>query len=116
LRWWEEQGGWLRIWLAFWAELDGQRRLRWSEAFIDGSFAAAKKGGQPLARAISPCRKAHREQARHNGTRFSRREVSATSEAGRLKAHVSQRYLLEKKAPGTSDHLSPCISQPLPQE
>jgi len=45
LRDWEEQGWvWLRIWRAFLAELNEQQQLKWSEAFLDGSFAPAKKG------------------------------------------------------------------------
>ena len=45
LRDWEEQGVWLKAWRAFLAQLDGQGQLDWSEAFADGSFAPAKKGG-----------------------------------------------------------------------
>jgi len=40
LRLWEEQGVWGRAWRAFLAQLD------WSEAFIVGSFAPAKKGAK----------------------------------------------------------------------
>ena len=50
LRRWEDDGTWLTLWRAFLAELDGRHRLNWSEAFIDGSFAPAKKGGVPSAR------------------------------------------------------------------
>ncbi len=50
LRRWDEDGTWLKLWRAFLAELDGQARLKWSEAFIDGSFVSAKKGGLPSAR------------------------------------------------------------------
>ncbi|HOT73859.1 MAG TPA: IS5 family transposase [Anaerohalosphaeraceae bacterium] len=39
LRDWEEQGVWLQAWRAFLAQLDEK-----SEAFVDGSFAPAKKG------------------------------------------------------------------------
>jgi transposase len=45
LRDWEEPGVWLKAWRAFLAQLDGQGQLDWSEAFADGSFAPAKKGG-----------------------------------------------------------------------
>ena len=41
---WEEQDLWLDIWRAFLAELDATQKLDWDEAFIDGSFAPAKKG------------------------------------------------------------------------
>jgi len=44
LRDWEEQGVWLRIWRAFLAELNERQELKWSESFLDGSFAPAKKG------------------------------------------------------------------------
>jgi transposase len=45
LQLWEEQGVWLEIWRKFWAALDKAGQLDWSEAFADGSFASAKKGG-----------------------------------------------------------------------
>jgi transposase len=44
LRDWEEQGVWLKIWRAFLAELNERKQLQWSESFLDGSFAPAKKG------------------------------------------------------------------------
>jgi transposase len=44
LRDWEEQGVWLTIWRAFLAELNQREQLDWSESFLDGSFAPAKKG------------------------------------------------------------------------
>ena len=44
LRRWEEAGVWLAIWRAFLRTPDERQQLKWSEAFIDGSFAAAKKG------------------------------------------------------------------------
>jgi transposase len=46
LRDWEEQGIWLTIWRAFLAELNQREQLNWSEAFLDGSFAPAKKGAR----------------------------------------------------------------------
>lgn len=42
---WERQGVWLHMWRAFLKELDEAKQLDWSEAFMDGTFAAAKKGG-----------------------------------------------------------------------
>ncbi len=45
LRDWEEQDVWLKAWWAFLAQLDAQGQLDWAEAFADGSFAPAKKGG-----------------------------------------------------------------------
>jgi transposase len=44
LRDWEEQGVWLRIWRAFLSELNERQQWKWSESFLDGSFAPAKKG------------------------------------------------------------------------
>src|SRR5208282_5875405 len=44
LRNWEEQGVWLAIWRAFLSELNELQQLKWSESFLDGSFAPAKKG------------------------------------------------------------------------
>ncbi len=44
LRDWDEQGVWLRIWRAFLGELNERQQLNWSESFLDGSFAPAKKG------------------------------------------------------------------------
>lgn len=45
LKRWDEDGTWLRIWRAIIAELDARGRLHWETAFIDGTFAPAKKGG-----------------------------------------------------------------------
>jgi transposase len=50
LRRWEEQDIWLKIWRQFLSELDQKGRLDWSESFLDGSFAPAKKGGPASAR------------------------------------------------------------------
>lgn len=47
LQGWERDGTWLRIGRAFLTTLDERGQLDWSEAFIDGSFAPAKKGGRP---------------------------------------------------------------------
>src|SRR5713101_6468269 len=44
LRDWEEQEVWLQIWRAFLSGLNERQRLDWSESFLDGSFAPAKKG------------------------------------------------------------------------
>ena len=44
LRDWEERGVWLKIWRAFLSELNERQQLKWSESFLDGSFAPAKKG------------------------------------------------------------------------
>ncbi len=42
---WEREEVWLDLWRAFIAQLDHQGQLDWSEAFMDGTFAPAKKGG-----------------------------------------------------------------------
>src|SRR6266436_2506057 len=39
-----ERGVWLNIWRAFLSELNERQQLKWSESFLDGSFAPAKKG------------------------------------------------------------------------
>jgi transposase len=44
LQQWEKRGLWLKIWRQFLSELDQQGKLDWSESFLDGSFAPAKKG------------------------------------------------------------------------
>ncbi len=50
LKLWEEQDIWLDAWRAFLSELDDKGQLDWSEAFVDGSFAPAKKGANVSAR------------------------------------------------------------------
>jgi hypothetical protein len=50
LRQWEEQAVWLKIWRQFLSELDQRGKLDWSESFLDGSFAPAKKGASALAK------------------------------------------------------------------
>ncbi len=50
LRDWEEQGIWLAIWRAFLSELNERQQLKWSESFMDGSFAPAKKGAPRSAK------------------------------------------------------------------
>ena len=50
LQLWEEQEVWLDVWRQFLAELDARRRLDWSESFVDGSFAPAKKGARVSAK------------------------------------------------------------------
>ena len=40
----QRQGVWLNIWGAFLSELNERQQLQWSESFLDGSFAPAKKG------------------------------------------------------------------------
>ncbi len=50
LKLWEEQDIWLQAWRAFLSELDEKGQLDWSEAFVDGSFAPAKKGVNVLVR------------------------------------------------------------------
>ena len=41
---------WERVWRAALAALDRQGKLDWSMAFLDGSIASAKKGGEKVGR------------------------------------------------------------------
>lgn len=41
---WESDGTWQRIWDKLLEDLDEDKKLKWSECFIDGTFAPAKKG------------------------------------------------------------------------
>lgn len=44
LQQWEEKGVWLKAWRTLLGALDQEGLLKWDEAFLDGSFAPAKKG------------------------------------------------------------------------
>jgi len=46
LKQWEETGVWLKAWRALLGALDEKGLLKWDEAFLDGSFAPAKKGAK----------------------------------------------------------------------
>lgn len=48
LKRWGEEGVWERIWRAALAALDQQGRLDWTMAFLDGSCAPAKRGGEKV--------------------------------------------------------------------
>ena len=50
LKEWEDQGVWLQAWRTLLGALDQVGLLRWDEAFLDGSFAPAKKGALPSAK------------------------------------------------------------------
>jgi len=50
LKLWEEEGIWLKIWRAYLSQLDERGQLKWSECFMDGSFASAKKGATQSAK------------------------------------------------------------------
>ena len=50
LRDWEEQEVWLKIWRTFLGERHERQPINWSESFLDGSLAPAKKGAPPSAR------------------------------------------------------------------
>jgi len=50
LKQWEEQGVWLKAWRTLLGVLDERGLLKWDEAFLDGSFAPAKKGAMGLAK------------------------------------------------------------------
>jgi transposase len=45
---WGEEGVWEHIWRAALSALDRQGNLDWSMAFLDGSFAPAKRGGDKV--------------------------------------------------------------------
>lgn len=48
LKRWGEAGVWERIWRSALSALDQRGQLDWSMAFLDGSFAPAKKGGEKV--------------------------------------------------------------------
>jgi len=48
LKLWGDRGVWERIWRAALAALDRKGQLDWTIAFLDGSFAPAKKGGDKV--------------------------------------------------------------------
>jgi transposase len=48
LKRWGEAGVWERIWRASLADLDLRGQLDWTMAFLDGSFAPAKNGGEKV--------------------------------------------------------------------
>ena len=50
LKQWEQGGIFVKMWKAFLAELNGNHRLNWEEAFADGTFASAKKGVKKSAK------------------------------------------------------------------
>jgi transposase len=47
---WEDRDVWLKAWRALLGPLDAQGQLDWAEAFADGSFAPAQKGGRVAAK------------------------------------------------------------------
>ena len=47
---WERADVWLSLWRAFLKDLDEAAQLDWSEAFMDGTFAPAKKGALASAK------------------------------------------------------------------
>jgi transposase len=50
LKQWEEEGIWLHAWRTLLGALDAEGLLKWDEAFLDGSFAPAKKGAMQSAK------------------------------------------------------------------
>jgi hypothetical protein len=50
LKQWEEEDIWLDAWRTLLGALDGEGLLKWDEAFLDGSFAPAKKGATQSAK------------------------------------------------------------------
>lgn len=47
---WERADVWLRLWRGFLKTLNARKQLDWSEAFLDATFAPAKKGAPASAR------------------------------------------------------------------
>ena len=47
LKEWEEAGVWETLWRVILSALEGEQKLDWAQAFLDGSFVPAKKGGLP---------------------------------------------------------------------
>ncbi len=45
---WKKQGVWKRLWQRLLVLLDKQEKLTWDVAYLDGTFASAKKGEQKL--------------------------------------------------------------------
>jgi len=45
-RQWKQQGVWKNIWQKLLIMLDKQDKITWDIAYIDGTFASAKKGGK----------------------------------------------------------------------
>jgi len=43
---WKKQGVWRDIWQKLLVILDKQEKLTWEIAYLDGTFASAKKGGK----------------------------------------------------------------------
>lgn len=42
---WTADGTWETIWRALLSQLDAAGKIEWAQAFLDGSFVPAKKGG-----------------------------------------------------------------------
>src|SRR5215813_1148623 len=47
---WEDEGVWLNAWRTLLGALDQEGRLRWDEAFLDGSFRSREKGGSAVGK------------------------------------------------------------------
>lgn len=50
LKKWEADGTWQRVWDKLLEKLDANKKLKWSECFIDGTFSPAKKGVKKSAK------------------------------------------------------------------
>jgi transposase len=48
LQQWHQRGVWERLWRALLARLDAQQRLDWHRGYLDGTFIAAKRGGEAV--------------------------------------------------------------------
>lgn len=50
LKQWQDEGVWDKMWKKLLKSLNQEEKLDWAIAFLDGSFAPAKKGGLVLGR------------------------------------------------------------------
>jgi transposase len=55
LKCWGEEGVWDGLWRAALTTLDAQGQLDWSIAFLDGSFAPTKRGGDRVGLTKNAC-------------------------------------------------------------
>ena len=46
---WQKEGVWTQIWQTLLANLDEEGKIKWTRAFLDGSFVPAKRGEKKSA-------------------------------------------------------------------
>ena len=79
LRDWEEQDIWLKIWRAFLGELDERQQITWSESFVDGSFAPAKKGAIKSAKPSGARGRRDRKSTRLNSSHIQKSRMPSSA-------------------------------------